>query len=539
MPIADYEVVIGLEVHCQLDIQSKMFSACAYVPGAGGGSGERAQIEANALTDPYTWGMPGTLPVPNRAAVDAALRLALALGCAVQPRSRWARKHYFYPDLPKGYQITQAARPYALGGEVEIEAVDGPREDKTWENETSEDEARGPSTRRVPLERIHMEEDAGKNTHTDAQVSLVDYNRAGAALVEIVSLPALRSAAEAASYMRALRELVRCLGISDANMEEGTLRCDANVSLRPCRSPSQPDSPDYPLGTRCEIKNLNSFKFLEAAIEAEIRRQTDLLDRGELVVQSTMSYDPVRDQTQVMRTKEAAADYRYFPEPDIPPLIIDAAWIADASARLPELPWDRRRRLVGVFGLSAYDAGVLSAEVELARYFDASMAALGECAGAPNQAQDQDQAQQAKLAKLACNWITGELLKLLNSNRGDIAQCPVSPGALAELITLVESGEISTRGGKQVLEKVYKQGLSPAEIVERDGLRQVSDTGAIAALVAEVMDANPDQLAQLLAGKAKVRGFFVGQIMRKSKGQANPQLVQAAIDAALAARGGG
>jgi aspartyl-tRNA(Asn)/glutamyl-tRNA(Gln) amidotransferase subunit B len=483
MAVSDYEVVIGLEVHCQLATVTKMFTPCAYAVGA----------EPNTQIDPYTLGLPGTLPVPNRAAVDHALRLALAVHCEIQPVSRWARKHYFYPDLPKGYQITQADQPYACGGYVEVPDHSAP-------------EGASLATRKIPLQRIHIEEDAGKNVH-DAELSLIDYNRAGAPLVEIVSLPELRSAAEAADYLRELRTIVRYLGVSEANMEEGTLRCDANVSLRRKGAAA--------LGTRCEIKNLNSFKFLEAAINAEIRRQADLLDRGEAIVQSTMSYDPGRDQTKVMRSKEDAADYRYFPEPDMPPLRIDAAWVEAARATLPELPWDRRRRLVEL-GLSAYDAGVLTAERELCEYFDAVAAIY------------------AGEAKTVCNWITGELLRLLNHSGKSIAETPVPPAALAELLELLDAQTISGRVAKEVLDKAFAEGLSPAVIVERDGYRQVSDTAAIAAVVREVVAQHPAQLEQLLAGKDKVRGFFVGQVMRASKGQANPQVVQDVLAQILA-----
>lgn len=488
MAVADYEVVIGLEVHCQLATASKMFTPCAYTIGA----------KPNTQIDPYTLGLPGTLPVANREAVNHALRLALAVHCELQPVSRWARKHYFYPDLPKGYQITQADQPYAQGGYVEIADPSAPADSLV--------------TKRIPLQRIHMEEDAGKNTHVGGGDSLVDYNRAGVPLVEIVSLPALRSAAEAAEYMRELRTIVRYLGISEANMEEGTLRCDANVSLR---RPGEAE-----LGTRCEIKNLNSFKFLEAAINAEIRRQADCLDRGEAIVQSTMSYDPGADRTKVMRTKEAAADYRYFPEPDMPPLLIDSAWLATAGAELPELPWDRRRRLVGL-GLSAYDAGVLTSERELCDYFDAVFRL-------------QLQLGSAAEAKQTCNWITGDLLRLLNQSGRSIGACPVLPAALAELLALLDANTISGRAAKEVLEKAFTEGLSPAAIVERDGYRQVSDPGAIAALVREAVAQNPKQLEQLRAGKDKVRGFFVGQVMRASKGQANPQIVNEVLDELLA-----
>lgn len=484
MPVADYEVVIGLEVHCQLKTATKMFTRCAYAVGA----------EPNTQVDAYTLGLPGTLPVPNQRAVEFALRLALAAGCEVQASSRWARKHYFYPDLPKGYQITQSDHPYALAGSIEIP-----------------DPAKGElATKRIRLHRIHMEEDAGKNTHVlGEEISLVDYNRAGVPLVEIVSEPDIRSAAEAADYMRELRTIVRYLDISDANMEEGTLRCDANVSLRRWGSEA--------FGTRCEIKNLNSFKFLEAAIGAEIRRQADLLDQGQRVVQSTMSYDPAKDLTRVMRTKEAAADYRYFPEPDMPPLLIDAAMLAAAKAELVELPWDRRRRYVGL-GLSAYDAGVLTAELALARFFDRALELAGEGA-----------------AKQVCNWITADLLGLLNADSRGLAESPIGPQVVAEIVELVEREVISRRSAKEVFEKAYREASagaasSPKAIVERDGYVQVSDDGAIEAMVREIVDANPAQLEQLLSGKDKIRGFFVGQVMKRSQGQANPAVVNAVLD---------
>ncbi|NJK31311.1 MAG: Asp-tRNA(Asn)/Glu-tRNA(Gln) amidotransferase subunit GatB [Deltaproteobacteria bacterium] len=484
MAITDYEVVIGLEVHCQLKTATKMFSACAYAVGA----------EPNTQVDAYTLGLPGTLPVPNRQAVDYALRLALALRCEIQPVSRWARKHYFYPDLPKGYQITQNDAPYALGGFVEIP-------DPAGQGELA--------SKQIRLQRIHMEEDAGKNTHLLGEdESLVDYNRAGAPLVEIVSRPDIRSAAEAADYLRELRTIVRYLDISDANMEEGTLRCDANVSLR--RKGVEA------LGTRCEIKNLNSFKFLELAIEAEIRRQADLLDQGRAVVQSTLSYDTARDITRVMRTKEEAADYRYFPEPDMPPLLISDEWIARVREILPELPWALRRRYVEL-GLTAYDAGVLTADPALARFFSAALVAGP---GLP--------------AKQIGNWLKDELLGLLNADDRSIVESPITPEGLAEIVELVETDVISRRAAKEVFEKAYREGQTPKVIVERDGYRQVSDTGAIEALVREVIAANPGQLEQLLGGKDKVRGFFVGQVMKRSKGQANPGVVNEVLERVIA-----
>lgn len=502
MALADYEVVIGLEVHCQLATRTKMFSPCPYTIGSA----------PNTEIDAYTLGLPGTLPVPNRAAIEAAVRLALALGCEVQPRSSWARKHYFYPDLPKGYQITQADAPYAKGGHVEIH-------DRGAEAPTNEGEGEGEAlaSKRIPLQRIHIEEDAGKNVH-GGELSLIDYNRAGVPLVEIVSLPALRSAAEAADYMRALREVVRYLGISAANMEEGSLRCDANVSLR------ERGASEY--GIRCEIKNLNSFKFLEAAILAEVRRQADLLDRGERIVSATLSYDPERDRVSIMRSKESAADYRYLPEPDMPPLLLDGEWIAAIEHTLPALPWARRRRLVGL-GLSAYDAGVLTAERELADYFDQTLAALTGADAEPSPA----------AAKTVSNWITGELMRLLNASEVEIAACPVAPATLAELLGLVDDGTISGSAAKKVLERVFAEpSRAPLEVVEAEGLRQVSDRAAIVALVDAALDAHPKQLAQLLGGKHKVRGFFVGQVMRASQGKANPQLVSALLDERLAER---
>ena len=472
MAIEDWKPVIGLEIHCQLKTATKMFTSCGY----------RAGEDPNTQTDAYTLGMPGTLPRPNREAVEYGLRLGLALQCAIHEESRFARKHYFYPDLPKGYQITQSDHPYATGGTVQFPDPEDPA--KTID---------------VRLVRIHFEEDAGKNMHlVGDDVSLVDYNRAGAPLLEIVSEPDIRSAAQAGAYMRELRTIIRYLDISDANMEEGTLRCDANVSIR--------RGDDEPYGTRCEIKNLNSFKFLEQAINAEIRRQVDLLESGGTVVQSTMSYDPGRDQTKVMRTKEEAADYRYFPEPDMPPLHIDEPWVARVRETLPELPHARRARYQAG-GLSVYDAGVLTAEGALASYFDAVLEH-----GAP--------------VKKACNWVTVELLGRLNADQRSITESPVSPAHVAELIGLIDAGTISGRSAKEVFDKVYAESLAPAAIVERDGYAQVSDAGALETAIDEVLAAHPAQLGQYAAGKVALKGFFVGQVMKKTRGQANPQMVQ-------------
>jgi aspartyl-tRNA(Asn)/glutamyl-tRNA(Gln) amidotransferase subunit B len=475
MSATDWEPVIGLEVHCQLDTVSKLFSPCPL----------QRLAEPNTLVDPFSLGLPGTLPVVNAAAIRSAVALALALGCRVQPRSRFARKHYFYPDLPKGYQTTQGTEPYALGGSIEIP---------------------GDPPHRVRLTRIHLEEDAGKNVHVPGEdVSLLDFNRAGAPLLEIVSEPDLRSGQQAADYLRELRSIVRALGISDANMEEGTLRCDANVSLRPRGTDT--------LGTRCEIKNLNSFRFLAQAIAAEIRRQTDVLDSGGAVQMATMSYDPQRDRTRVMRTKEDAADYRYLPEPDLPPLQIEAAFIEEIAAGLPELPAQQRRRWAEV-GISDADATLLSGDADLGRYFEATVAA-----GAP--------------ALKAANWVTIELLAKLSADDRTIDACPVSPAHLAELIAMVEDGTLSQRAAKQVLFAAYDEGLSPRQIAERDGHQQLSDVTALEAVVAQVLAASGKQLAQYQGGKVALRGYFVGQVMKKTRGQANPQVVSEILDRRL------
>ena len=477
MSALQYEVVIGLEVHCQLRTSSKMFSPCPFTFGS----------SPNTLTDPYTLALPGTLPVPNRRAIDFAVALALATNSTIHASSRFARKHYFYPDLPKGYQITQSDHPYATGGFVEIPTEDG-------------------ASRRVRLTRIHLEEDAGKNIHVQGQPeSWVDFNRAGAPLLEVVSEPDLRSAAEAADYLRELRAIVRSLGISDANMEEGTLRCDANVSLRPRGSKE--------LGTRCEIKNLNSFRYLEQAILSEVRRQRELLECGEPVRQATLSFDPAADRTRIMRMKEHAADYRYFPEPDLPPLEIPSAWVERVRATLPELPAARRTRLLAL-GLAPADVELLTREPDLGDFFDAML-------------------RHGISAVKACNWLTVELLGRLHREGRSIGDSPVQPAALAELVALVDEGTISGRTAKDVFARVYDVGESPRAIVEREGHRQVQDESVILTWVREVVADAPTQLAQYRSGKTTLRGWFVGQVMKLSRGQANPELVQRALDAVL------
>ncbi len=453
------EPVIGLEVHVQLQTRTKAFTSAS---AAFGGA-------PNSFVDPYTLALPGTLPVLSRAAVDAAMRLGLAAGCEITRHGRFARKHYFYPDLPKGFQISQLDEPLCKGGRIEF-VLEG-------------------EVRRVRLTRIHMEEDAGKNTHVPgARYSLVDYNRAGVPLVEIVSEPDIRSAAEAAAYVRAIRQLVRWLGISDGNMEEGSLRCDANVSVRPVG--------ETRLGTKAELKNMNSFKHVEAAIEYEIARQSELVARGERVVQETRLWNADKGTSHAMRSKEQAHDYRYFPEPDLPPLVVDEAWIARNRESLPELPIARWQRFQSL-GLSAYDAGVLTADHAIADYFD-------------------DVLKAGAQPKKAANWIMTEILA---------TEAFVPARELAELLRLVDDGTISGKIAKDVFAKMRETGRAPREIVEAEGLTQVTDVAAIEAACRAVVDANPKQVAQYKGGNPKILGFFVGQVMKATQGKANPEMV--------------
>jgi aspartyl-tRNA(Asn)/glutamyl-tRNA(Gln) amidotransferase subunit B len=469
--MGDWEPVIGLEVHVQLATASKAFSASAAGFGA----------RPNAQTDPVVLGLPGALPVFNAAALELALRLGLAAGCTIRPVSRFARKQYFYPDLPKGYQISQYDEPLCEGGFITLR----------WQGRRHT----------VRLERIHLEEDAGKSSHAGGGRTLVDLNRAGVPLCEVVSAPDLRSAEEAAEYMRALRQLVRWLGISEGNMEQGHLRCDANVSLRPRGASAY--------GTRTELKNINSFRFVQQAIDNEIARQARILDGGGTIVQETRLWDADTGVSHSMRSKEEAEDYRYFPDPDLPPLVVDTGHVDRVRAALPELPMDTMARFTDRFGLSEDDARTLTAERALADYFDAAVLAFGDDAG----------------AKPIGNWIQAELLRELNRESRDIADCPVTPAQLAELMRLVEDGTISGKIAKQVFATMYATGDDPAAIVEREGLRQISDTGAVEALCREAVAANPAQAEQYRAGNDKLIGYFVGQVMKASRGQANPKLV--------------
>jgi aspartyl-tRNA(Asn)/glutamyl-tRNA(Gln) amidotransferase subunit B len=475
-----YEAVIGLEVHAQLRTRTKIFCGCSTQFGA----------PPNSQVCPVCLGLPGALPVLNHQAVDFAIKAALACGCRVAPTSVFARKNYFYPDLPKGYQISQYELPLALGGGLEITT-----------NST---------TKRVGLTRIHMEEDAGKSLHegfSDSDKrSYVDYNRSGVPLIEIVSEPDMRSAAEAGEFFSRLRDLLVWLGVSDGNMEEGSLRCDANVSVRPVGQSA--------LGTKAEVKNVNSFRYLEKALEYEIERQIELVEGGGAVVQETRLWDTSTGRTYSMRSKEEAHDYRYFPEPDLPPLVIDEARIARLKADMPELPEARSRRLAAEYGIPAYDAGVLTQSAALADYFEGTAKAAGN-------------------PKAASNWIMGELLRTTKERGQTMANVTLTPAALGDLIALIDKGTISSSMAKGVFAKMYDSGRSAASIVEEDGLAQIGDEGAIAAIVADVMRGHADAVAQYRAGKRQTFGFLVGQVMKASGGKANPKLASEVLKRAL------
>lgn len=466
-----YEPVIGLEVHVQLATHTKIFS----------GSSATFGLAPNGATDPVVLGLPGSLPVLNKAAVEMAVRLGLAVGSHIRPVCRFSRKHYFYPDLPKGYQISQFDEPLCEGGAVRFR-FNG-------------------ADHSVPLTRIHMEEDAGKNIHAEGGVSYVDYNRAGVPLCEVVSEPALRSSDEAAEYLRTLRTLIRYLEISDGNMEEGSMRCDANVSLR-LRGATK-------LGTKAELKNINSFKNVKDAIEHEIRRQAGVLDRGEAVVQETRLWDAARGRSQSMRSKEEAHDYRYFPEPDLPPLQVDEAWRQAALASLPELPEQRFARYTTVLGLSAQDAGVLINEREISDYFD-SVVGKSPAEG---------------VGKKAANWVVNEVLARVEDSRLLSKDVPVPPDALAELIDLIEKGTLSGKLAKDVFGRMWTEKRRASDIVAKESVAQVSDEGVIEAACLQVIAANPKEAERYRAGDKKLVGFFVGQIMKLTEGKANPKAV--------------
>jgi aspartyl-tRNA(Asn)/glutamyl-tRNA(Gln) amidotransferase subunit B len=476
-----WEVVIGLEVHVQLNTNSKIFSGSATTFGS----------EPNTQASLIDLGMPGVLPVLNKEAVNMAIRFGLGVDAEIGKTSIFARKNYFYPDLPKGYQISQFELPIVGKGHLDI----------ILDSET---------TKRVGITRAHLEEDAGKSLHEDfAGMSGIDLNRAGTPLLEIVSEPDMRSAKEAVAYAKAIHSLIRYLGISDGNMAEGSMRCDCNVSLRKKGAEK--------FGTRREIKNVNSFKFIEKAINAEIAWQMDELESGRAIVQSTVLYDANKNETRAMRSKEEANDYRYFPDPDLLPVVVTETMISDIRAELPELPVAKKDRFMADFGLSAYDAGVLVAERELAEYFEATVnAANGQ-------------------AKQAANWVTGELLGALNKAEKEITESPISAAQLGGLINRINDNTISGKIAKQVFEALWNgEGNSADAIIDSKGLKQVTDTGAIEAVINDVIAASPQQLADYRGGKDKLFGYFVGEVMKRSKGKANPAQVNELLKKALA-----
>ena len=472
----EFEPVIGLEIHAQLLTATKIFCGCSTRFGA----------EPNTALCPVCAGLPGALPVLNRQAVELAVRAALALGCRVHPESIFARKNYFYPDLPKGYQISQYDRPLATEGTIAF-AAEG-REV------------------RVGITRIHMEEDAGKSLHDglpdSARWTHLDFNRSGVPLIEIVTEPDLRSAADAAEAFSRVREVLVAVGVNDGNMEEGSLRCDANVSVRPQGTAA--------FGVKTELKNLNSFRHVQRAVEYEIERHVAARRDGTPLVQETRLWDPAAGRTTVMRTKEEADDYRYFPEPDLPPLVVDAAWIEAVRGSLPELPAARRARFVAEYRLPEYDAGVLTQSMALADYFERV------AAGSAN-------------PKAASNWVMGELTRKLNDTRGTIEGVPLPPEALAELITLIDTGAITGPVAKEVFEKMYGTGRRAADIVAADGLGRIDDQDAIDRIVAGVLEGHAATVAEYRAGKTKTFGFLVGQVMKATAGKADPARVNESV----------
>jgi aspartyl-tRNA(Asn)/glutamyl-tRNA(Gln) amidotransferase subunit B len=477
----DYEAVIGLEVHAELLTESKVFCGCSAKFGA----------PPNQNTCPVCLAMPGSLPVLNRRAVEFALRAGLAAHCTIAHQSRWARKNYFYPDLPKGYQISQYELPICIGGVINIETEAGPKA--------------------IHLTRIHMEEDTGKNIHdAHGDASLVDFNRCGVPLLEIVSEPELRSAVEAGAYLRKLRAILQYLEICDGNMEEGSFRCDANVSIR------RHGASEF--GTKVEIKNMNSFRNVERAIDYELTRQAEVLDEGGHLVQETRLWDPDRGVTRPMRSKESAHDYRYFPEPDLLPLVVTNEWIEAVHRDLPELPDTRRQRFVTQYGLPAYDAEVLTMRKDVADYYE-------------------DAVRRHANPKALSNWVMGEVLRIIRERKLDtvlvIHDWPVSPERLAALVELIDSGQISGKIAKAVFEEMVNTGKTPVDIVAEQGLTQISDHAPIAAAIDAVLAANAAKVAEYRGGKDKLFGFFVGQVMKATQGKANPQAVNELLKAKL------
>ncbi|AZB71729.1 Asp-tRNA(Asn)/Glu-tRNA(Gln) amidotransferase subunit GatB [Synechococcus elongatus] len=474
----EYEAVIGLETHVQLGTATKIFSNASTEFGA----------DPNTHIDPVVLGLPGTLPVLNQKVLEYAVKAGLALNCQIAPYSKFDRKQYFYPDLPKNYQISQYDLPIAEHGWIEIEVAEKGKE---------------PYTKKIGVTRLHMEEDAGKLVHAGSDRlagsthSLVDYNRAGVALAEIVSEPDLRTGKEAAEYAQELRRIMRYLGVSDGNMAEGSLRCDVNISIRPKGTEK--------FGTKVEIKNMNSFNAIQRAIEFEIERQIRCLETGEPIVQETRLWDEGSQVTKSMRSKEGSSDYRYFPEPDLGPIEVSEGQRETWRSELPELPAQKRHRYAEQYGLSAYDARVLTDEKSTADYYEATVAAGAD-------------------AKQAANWLMGDIAAYVNSNKLTVAELPLQPAELAELVGLIEAGTISGKIAKEILPELLEKGGSPKAIVEAKGLTQISDPAQIEALVDELLAAHPTELEQYRAGKTKLQGFFVGQLMKKTGGRVDPKL---------------
>jgi aspartyl-tRNA(Asn)/glutamyl-tRNA(Gln) amidotransferase subunit B len=486
--MAEYEAVIGLEVHAELQTQTKMFCACRVV--------DTTRTAPNVAVCPVCAGMPGVLPVVNRQAVEYALRVALALNCEIAHTSIFARKNYFYPDLPKGYQISQYEQPLATNGHLTITTSQGER--------------------RIRIRRVHLEEDTGKLTHisedngSEKGYSLVDLNRAGVPLLEIVSEPDLRTAEEVRAYAMELRSIMRYLGVNSGDMQKGVLRIEPNVSIRPLGSQE--------LSTRTEIKNLNSFRALERAVDYEVMRQVDCLRSGSPVIQQTLGWDDIQGVTVPQRSKEEAHDYRYFPEPDLPPLVVAQAWIESVRASLLELPADRQRRFRSQYGLGEYDASLLVAEKTVADFFEQTVAIASNVS-----------------SKTIANWLTGELFSLLNQAGASIETMRISPAGLAELLQMVGRGAINQNTAKIILEEMFNSGRSAAEIATERGLHQISDSGAIAALVRQVLAENKEQVAAYLNGKETVLRWLFGQVMRLAKGQGNPQVIRQELEYQLSA----
>jgi len=465
-----WEVVIGLEIHTQLATRSKIFSGASTAYGA----------EPNTQACAVDLGLPGVLPVLNKEAVRMAAKFGLAIGANVSRRSVFARKNYFYPDLPKGYQISQYELPIVERGKLEIELEDG-------------------STKVIGITRAHLEEDAGKSLHEDFHgMTGVDLNRAGTPLLEIVSEPDMRSAKEAVAYMKKIHSLVQYLDICDGNMQEGSFRCDANVSVRPVGQEE--------FGTRTELKNINSFRFVEKAINFEIERQIDVIEAGGEVVQETRLYDADNDITRSMRSKEEANDYRYFPDPDLLPVVIEESFLEEVKASLPELPSEKKQRFIDQFGLSDYDAAILTASRALAEYFEAVVEASGE-------------------AKLSANWVTGELSAALNKADLEVSECPVTASMLGGMIKRITDKTISGKIAKEVFEAMWNGEGDADAVIEAKGLKQITDSGAIESIIDEIIANNPGQVDQYRSGKDKLFGFFVGQVMKATQGKANPQQV--------------